>query len=203
MILKTFFSLLLPAVSLNMLKSLAFRVRALSFLVAGLSLLSAPLAQARDGVAFEYGHGNHTDMGRVAYTRDWSEPLYETGSLSLGGYWDASLGFWNPHSTDGNNHQVTDIGLTPVFRITQKVRSTLAPYAEAAVGAHLLSTHSIYNKRNMSSNYQFGDHVALGVSFGDQLQWDVAARLQHLSNAGIINPNPGINFYQVRVDYHF
>jgi hypothetical protein len=45
--------------------------------------------------------------------------------------------------------------------------------------------------------------VAAGVSFGDQLQWDVAARLQHFSNAGINNPNPGINFFQLRVDYHF
>ncbi|HYL90521.1 MAG TPA: acyloxyacyl hydrolase, partial [Burkholderiales bacterium] len=32
-------------------------------------------------------------------------------------------------------------------------------------------------------------------------RYDVSMRLQHLSNAGIKNPNPGVNFLQVRFQY--
>jgi lipid A 3-O-deacylase len=186
-----------------MFKSLSFRVLALSVISAGLGLLSLPSALARDGVSFEIGHGNHTEMVAVSLTREWSEPIYNLGSWTIGGYWDLGASFWNPHSNDGGNNQVSDLAFTPVFRITQKVRSGIAPFAEAAVGASVMSTHNIWRGHNMSSNFQFADHVAAGVSLGDKLQWDVAARLQHFSNGGISNPNPGINFFQLRVDYHF
>jgi hypothetical protein len=184
-------------------KLMRFKVLCFCFFGAGLGFLSLPSALARDGVSFEMGHGNHTEMVATSLTREWSEPIYDMGSWTIGGYWDMGVSFWNPHSMDGGNHQVTDLALTPVFRITQKVRSNFAPFAEAAVGASVMSTHNVWRGHNMSSNFQFADHVAAGVSFGDQLQWDVAARLQHFSNAGINNPNPGINFFQLRVDYHF
>jgi hypothetical protein len=191
------------AVLPNMPKPLSFILRSLCLFVAGFSLMSGSVAQARDGFSVEYGHGSHTEMVGVSFTREWSEPIYEWGSVSIGGYWDLGASFWNPYSNDGGNHQVADVGITPVFRLTQKVRSNIAPFAEAAIGANLMSTHNVWKGHNMSSNFQFGDHVAAGVSFGDKLAWDVALRLQHFSNAGIINPNPGINFFQLRLDYHY
>ena len=56
---------------------------------------------------------------------------------------------------------------------------------------------------SFSSNFQFGDHVAGGVRFGDKGQYDVQLRLQHLSNGGIKHPNPGINFAILGFQYHF
>jgi hypothetical protein len=185
------------------------RTICLNALKGTLSILAAMLclnmawAEGRDGVAVEIGYGYHTDMGRINYNREWSEPLYTTGSLAIGGYWDFSLGYWHPHNPAGGNNDVVDLGITPVFRLTEKVRSNIAPYFEAAVGGHFISEHAIYTGRNMSTNFQFGDHVGIGVSLGDKHEWDVGLRLQHLSNAGIKNPNPGINFYQARVGYHF
>lgn len=184
-------------------KLFSLNVFFLSLLIAGLNLLGMPVAEARDGMSVELGHGNHTEMVAVSLTREWTQPIYEFDSYRIGGYWDLGASFWNPHSADGGNNQVSDIAFTPVFRLTQKVRSNFAPFAEAAVGLTFMSNHHVWNGHDMSSNFQFGDHLAVGASFGDKLQWDVAGRLQHFSNAGIKNPNPGINFFQIRLDYHF
>ncbi len=159
--------------------------------------------EARDGLAFEAGYGYHVDMARVSVNREWTEKWFTDHSWVLGGYWDASLGEWHAHNPAGGNHDVVDFGITPVWRVTERERSPIAPYAELAVGAHYISEHAIYTGRNMSTHFQFGDHVGLGVSLGEQHAWDLGVRLQHLSNAGLKNPNPGINFYQVRAGYHF
>ena len=49
-----------------------------------------------------------------------------------------------------------------------------------------------------STAVQFGEHVGVGWRSG---HWHFAARLQHLSNAGLDHPNPGINFVLVRAQY--
>jgi hypothetical protein len=39
--------------------------------------------------------------------------------------------------------------------------------------------------------------------FGDKDQFDLGLRLQHLSNAGIEHPNPGVNFVIMRLGYRY
>ena len=34
-------------------------------------------------------------------------------------------------------------------------------------------------------------------------RYDASVRFQHLSNGGLVQPNPGINFVQLRLAYHF
>lgn len=174
-------------------------------------LLSAVLAPppaiaaetGRDGVALETGTGYHVSMARVSVNREWDGAVAGGQDWVLGGYWDVSLGEWHPHNPAGGNHDVTDFGFTPVWRFTGRDRPAVAPYAELAVGVHYISQHDIYRGRDMSTHFQFGDHVGAGLSFGEHHAWDLGVRFQHLSNAGIKNPNPGINFYQIRAGYHF
>jgi len=45
--------------------------------------------------------------------------------------------------------------------------------------------------------------VGVGFNFGEQRQQEVALRLQHFSNAGLHNPNPGENFLEVRYAWRF
>ena len=51
---------------------------------------------------------------------------------------------------------------------------------------------------SFSTRFQFGDHLGVGVRRG---QYDIGLRLQHLSNAGLRNPNPGVNFLQLHLAY--
>lgn len=43
----------------------------------------------------------------------------------------------------------------------------------------------------------------VGAQFGNRQQYQAGLRFQHVSNAGIKDPNPGINFSQLYVQYNF
>ena len=157
-------------------------------------------AMAVDGIAIEAGNGDSTDMGRVAVQWDWKKPLYQRGNWNLGGYWDVGLGYWNNNGFPNRNKSITEIGVTPVFRVQSN--DLTGVYGELGIGAHLMSNTTIGDK-TMSTAFQFGDHIGLGYRFGVKQAFDLSYRYQHLSNAGIKKPNDGINFNQVRLQYHF
>src|SRR5476651_1960818 len=78
---------------------------------------------ASDGASFELGKGSGNG--------DWM--------WHVGGYWDAQLGQWS-----GSDHRtVTDLGLTPVFRLQETSPSKISPYIEGAIGFHLISHVSL------------------------------------------------------------
>ena len=77
-------------------------------------------------------------------------------------------------------------------------RTGRGPYVEAAIGAHVLSDLHVSRDENVSTRFQFGDHIGAGWRFGPRGRYDAGVRLQHLSNGGIRDPNPGINFLLVR-----
>ena len=55
----------------------------------------------------------------------------------------------------------------------------------------------------MSTAFQFSDTLGAGVQFGNRARSTVGVRFQHLSNASIKRPNPGINFTQVYYQQSF
>ncbi|BBI99275.1 lipid A deacylase [Ferrigenium kumadai] len=158
---------------------------------------------AVDGVSVEYGKGNATEMARVGALWNWDKQWFTEGNWLVTGFWEASVGSWRGKSAIGNNQTITDVGVTPVFRLQQKNPVGFAPYAEGAIGFHLITPTFIYANRHFGSSFQFGDHLGVGVRFGDHQQFDLGYRYQHLSNGGIKKPNQGINFNQVRFTYHF
>jgi hypothetical protein len=154
-------------------------------------------AGAVDGVSLEYGRGDqHSDLWRLGLRWDWKKKHRLGPYLQWGGYWEASGGQW------ANGERVTDLAFTPVFRLERSEGSYL-PYLEGAIGLHLLSQVNLSEHRTSGTHFQFGDHVGIGVRFGERLQHDIGIRAQHLSNAGIGEPNPGIDFVILRYEYRF
>jgi hypothetical protein len=45
--------------------------------------------------------------------------------------------------------------------------------------------------------------VGVGVGLGEHQHYQIGYRFQHLSNASIKEPNPGINFQQIYLQYNF
>lgn len=166
--------------------------------------LFAPAAPAQspgfgiDGASLEAGAGEGTRMWRASVHWNWERKWFAERSWNLVGYWDLTAGVW-----ERPENNLTDLGLTPTFRLQQRAFSAYAPYFEAAIGFHLLSEVRIGTDKVFSTNFQFGDHVGAGIRFGPRHQYDVSLRLQHLSNGGIRRPNPGIDFLQLRLAYHF
>ena len=175
--------------------------------IAAALLAVSPAAHAVDGFSFEYGHSDSTNSSvnlyRVGVQWDWKKKLIEAGNWHLGGYWDSSFGYWHNNSFAKTNSTIIDFGFTPVVRFQQNNPAGLSPYAELGVGFHFLSKTSVSTQRQFGSSFQFGDHVGAGVRFGDKGQYDIGYHYQHLSNAGLKGPNQGINFHQLRLQYHF
>lgn len=151
----------------------------------------------------ELGNGSSASMFRLGATWNWQQQWFTEGNWYVSGHWELSAGQWDGHSNAGNNQTLTDLGLTPVFRLEQHQPGRAAYYFEGAIGFHLISKTFIHNNRHFSTAFQFGDHLGAGVRFGANKQFDLCYRFQHLSNGSIKKPNDGINFNQIRFAYHF
>ncbi len=181
-----------------------FNLPALSHAGGGFALAFVTLAQAADGLSLETGYGTHTVMERLALSQSWNRHWFEQNGWALSGYWDVSVGHWVPNAGAGGNHEINEYGITPVFRYAATTTSgNCIPFIEAGIGAHYLDRTDVYSGHDMTTHFQFGDHIGAGVTLGPQHDWDVMMRIQHLSNGGIQNPNPGINFLQLRLGHWF
>ena len=147
-------------------------------------------ARAIDGIGVELGRGeDDTNLLRIFVTDRWREAARALGGdWQFAGYWEISAGVW-----DNKDESSADLGATPVFRFERR-----SLYVEGAVGFHLVQTH-VSASRTFSTAFQFGDHIGIGMR---GREYDVGIALQHLSNASIRHPNPGINFILVRFQYH-
>jgi lipid A 3-O-deacylase len=163
-----------------------------------LLMMSAP-ALAVDGMALETGgyDDDRSSMVRVAVQWQWSKRWFQGQGWHLGGYWDLSAARWE---RDPSADSLSEIGLTPVFRVqTDGLRGA---YLEGGVGAHLLSSTRLDDK-SFGSAFQFAEHLGFGYRFGVSGAYDLGYRFQHISNGNIKDPNDGINFHQIRLQYWF
>lgn len=130
----------------------------------------------------------------------WDWPWYKPLSSGLlTGYWEFSFGRWSSQAGPGGSSSawVTQLGVTPVLRWYPGA-GTARWFVEAGIGANVLAP--IYRSRDkqFSTEFNFGDHLAVGWHLGPERQHEISLRVQHFSNAGIKRPNPGEDFLQLR-----
>jgi len=148
-----------------------------------------------DGLSLEIGSGQGTDLWRAGAQWKWQKKWLTGEAWQLGGYWELSAGTW-----DNPRGSVADFAFTPVFRLAPA--SAAGPYLEGGIGLHYLSRVPVRNGTELGGHVQFGSHAGAGLRFGERARYDLGARLQHLSNAGLEKPNPGINFLLLRFQVH-
>jgi lipid A 3-O-deacylase len=159
-------------------------------------------SQAVDSASLEFGTGNHTQLLRAGLQWKWANKWWQSNGTHIGGYWDATLMQWRGNryqNVPDSTQNITGLGITPVFRFQND--SLKGAYAEAAVGAHMLSDLYDNNGRKLSTRFEFGDHLAVGYVFSNKL--DLGLKIQHFSNGGIKHPNNGVNFAVIRASYSF
>ena len=162
--------------------------------VALLAAACAPAAQPELGLTVGRATDSQdTDILRLVYRRPLAadaapaQPWWRPQLLQFG----ASV--WRVPDLGGITRRY-DASVTPVWR-----KETALGYLEAGIGAYLLS-HTINNDTNrLPSALQFGSHVGMGLWLGAPRQASVGVAFQHLSNAGIKQPNGGINFYLLTI----
>ena len=155
-----------------------------------------------DGMSLEAAGGPDVRMVRLGAQADWSKRWFEGNGRHLTGYWDLSLAQWRGSAyrgVRGDHQNITSIGFTPVFRY--QADDHRGWYAEGGVGANVLSHVYDNGDKQLSTAFQFGDHVGVGYVFANQ--WDLGLKFQHFSNASIKKPNDGVNFMVVKLGRAF
>jgi len=155
-----------------------------------------------DSYSGEFATGNKTKIVRGGLQWNWAEEWFKSNGTHLGGYWDATIAQWQGNAYQGvagAKQNITDIGITPVWRFQNDSKKGL--YAEGAVGFHLLSHVYNNNGRGFSTAFQFGDHLGVGYVFDNG--WDLALKAQHFSNGAIKHPNPGVNLAVLKLGHAF
>ena len=184
-----------------------FLNKRLKFFAASAALLAAQSGFAADdklidSVSLEYGHGSKIAMVRVGVQSDWSKRWFQSNGSHLSGYWDASAGAWRGtryQNVPGATQSLWDIGFTPVFRYQNDDKKGI--YSEGGIGVHRLSELYNNNDDNLSTRFQFGDHIGIGYVFANK--WELGAKIQHFSNGGYKKPNSGVDFIEIKASYHF
>jgi hypothetical protein len=174
--------------------------RRFCFLAAGLVLTGSVAAQ--DGYALEIGNGNDgVKIVRLSTSiRQWQRPQKnENSDHDMQIFWELGLARWQAQDSSGER-DLLDVSATPVLRFSPH-HSAPRAYADLAIGVHVLTEHRI-GERELSTPYHFGSFAGIGVELGDG-RYDLGIRIQHLSNASVDIPNPGINFTLLRLGIRF
>lgn len=153
---------------------------------------SQKLAFAVDSASLEVGTGNKTKVLRAGIQWHSDKQWFSSNATHLGMYWDATISQWkgDNYQNSGRKKNLAEVGITPVFRFQDDNKKGI--YYEAGVGLHMLSDIYNNNDRHFSSKFQFGDH--LGIGYVTKTGWDFGIKIQHFSNGGIKQPNPGVNY---------
>ncbi len=178
------------------------RHAALAALVA-LPLCLGTAARAAPAVQLNYGFDNDHDVQKaeVALLWDsgwaWGNPQGWQVDLQ----WEVNVARWFSNS-DHNPHDLWEFGASPVVRIAWW-RHDWVPFLELSVGPRLLTGTRTSDDHVISTAFQFSEYAGVGVTVGKDRRFTAGYRYQHLSNAGIKEPNPGTTFHVIYLRYRF
>lgn len=167
-----------------------------------LAILLLPLSVQAMGLGVVAARGDDK-VSKLGVLLLWEHPesLWQGRSWQLGLQHEIELAIWDvPYARN-----VLETGYTPVFRWRMPLpnRARQSFYLEAAIGLRFISHSHTSVRRYLSSNTHFSDLAGLGWQWCKRDCQQLGLRIQHLSNAGIKRPNPGINFIQVKYSRHF
>lgn len=174
--------------------------------VAMAAWMASSLAYSRWGGSFTQGYwSDENDIygERLASRYDWDDLWFADYKLSLTGYYEAALGYWWAERTkQGENKSLWIFSAIPVFRVVpgggEANARGIRPYFAFGVGGAYLSEVGL-GDRKLSTHGQFEDRLGFGIQFGKNLKYELGLNFFHYSNAGVENPNNGIDAITVNV----
>uniref|UniRef100_A0ABX1PLM1 Lipid A deacylase n=2 Tax=Aromatoleum anaerobium TaxID=182180 RepID=A0ABX1PLM1_9RHOO len=176
------------------------RAHGLADMSCALALFAAAAAcPAAQGVALQAGSRGSVDSVGV----QWLLPVWyrtEWKNWRIAGHPELQLNRHRSHSDEA-----VQAGAFATFRISP-IRTGAYPYLEAGLGLNLFSEEKL-GRRNLSTHFQFGELIGVGIAWGGRAggkgETSVGVRLSHYSNAGLKQPNHGIEVFQLTVSHRF
>ena len=155
-----------------------------------------------DAVFSQMGAGTATDSWSVGAQWHWRRAWLIRDSLLLRGRWEFAVGRWRADEDDASDEfWVTQLSAVPSLRLSGP--ASRGWYAEIGSGPSVLMPVFQSRSRSFSTEFNFQSHLAVGRTLGMQGEHDLAFRIEHFSNAGIREPNPGMDFVSLRYTYRF
>ena len=181
------------------------RLRTLSLVVLATAGVAAPAAaqEWRPATFFvQGGNGDGVDAASVGVQWPWA-----WRRTALRGEWTARTELfgilWRARAADGaGRDNFLQFGLVPLLRY--RFAEGQSPwFVEAGIGLSVTNKLFVSRDKVFGSRWNFSDNLAVGRSFGEQGRHEVSLRLQHSSNAGLKEPNPGLNLVLLRYSSAF
>jgi lipid A 3-O-deacylase len=138
--------------------------------------------------------GDSTMTYRLGTQFDFNRSWFASDVGRLTGYWDAAYTYWDGDETSSNH----SLSLAPVF-VYEFAGERFKPYIEAGIGIAAFSSTELEDN-DLGSSFQFEDRIGFGVRFVDQ---EIGVRALHYSNAGIKDPNDGVESYSLHYRMSF
>ncbi|QKE62295.1 acyloxyacyl hydrolase [Aquipseudomonas campi] len=157
----------------------------------GLSSLSA---QAVDFTAAVGQSGDSNMVYHLGAQWNWDKSWMQSDVGRLTGYWDAGYTYWDGDETSSNH----SLSFTPVF-VYEFAGETVRPYIEAGIGVAFFENTEVEDN-DLGSSFQFEDRLGVGLRFSGQ---EVGIRAVHYSNAGLEQPNDGVEAYTLHYRLSF
>lgn len=174
--------------------------------LAALAATAAPATQAegwRPTTLFLQAGAGEQQTREYFAGAAWSAPWHQDyGRARLDAYVESGFGRWvTDRAGERSSAWLTQLSLTPVLRARPR-GAARRWFGELGIGANLILPVYQSERKRFSTTFNFGDHLGAGRYFGRSEQHELSLRLEHFSNAGIQEPNPGENFVQVRYAWH-
>jgi len=148
------------------------------------------MAHALDGSVSVGATGDGQMVYRLGLQSDWDASWWQTSVGRLTGYWDGGYTYWSSSDHGPANNTLS---FAPVFRY-EFDGGAVKPFVEAGIGVALFSKREVGDNK-LGTAFNFEDRIGFGLRFaGNQ---EVSIRAIHYSNAGIKQPNDGIEAYSL------
>ncbi len=156
-----------------------------------------------DSTYLQIGGGSSTDALTLGAQWDCRHEWTLGESLRLRGRWEISAARLRArtHWNDDDDAWYTKLDFSPIVRLSSNRHDRW--YVDAGVGPTLVLPMYVSRERTFSSQFNFDSYLGFGVLLGDRYQHDLSVGLDHVSNAGLSEPNPGLNLYSVRYARRF
>ncbi len=155
--------------------------------IAAVTLGHSFTANAADA-SFSVGQtGDSTMVYRLGLQSNWDASWWQTSVGRVTGYWDGAYTYWEGDKRSANH----SLSFSPVL-VYEFAGDSVKPYIEAGIGVAVFA-HTEVEDNKLGSAFQFEDRFGVGLRFAGG--HEVGIRATHYSNAGISDPNDGVESY--------
>ncbi|WP_213959068.1 acyloxyacyl hydrolase [Variovorax sp. dw_954] len=177
-------------------------------------VLAGPaMAQYRQGAEMQTSWGVYVEGGTTLEGRSKSDvatvgvtynfgPRREMWGGEVTTHGDFFVSNWRAQRQFSGAQTYTQIGA--IANARYRFDAGASPwFMDLGIGLTLFDGYYETDSRRFSTQFQFTEVLALGRNFGASGVHEVSLRLQHVSNGGIREPNPGENLVKLRYAYRF